>query len=24
GVQPGEFFLDGAYVDDVLMGRPLV
>ncbi|MFD8203161.1 N-acetyltransferase family protein [Streptomyces sp. NPDC003470] len=24
GVQPGEFFLDGSYVDDVLMGRPLV
>ncbi|MGV9990262.1 N-acetyltransferase family protein [Streptomyces sp. NPDC003374] len=23
GVQPGEFHLDGAYVDDVLMGRPL-
>nr|BFD85235.1 GNAT family N-acetyltransferase [Streptomyces sp. Xyl84] len=23
GIQPGEFFLDGAYVDDVLMGRPL-
>ncbi|MGV9286032.1 N-acetyltransferase family protein [Streptomyces sp. NPDC003719] len=24
GVQPGEFFLDGSYVDDVLMGRSLV
>ncbi|MFF3952338.1 GNAT family N-acetyltransferase [Streptomyces sp. NPDC001890] len=24
GVLPGEFFLDGRYVDDVLMGRPLV
>ncbi len=24
GVLPGEFLLDGAYVDDVLMGRPLV
>ena len=23
GVLPGEFFLDGAYVDDVLMGRTL-
>ncbi|MGW0902042.1 N-acetyltransferase family protein [Streptomyces sp. NPDC002853] len=23
GVLPGEFFLDGAYVDDVLMGRAL-
>lgn len=23
GVLPGEFFLDGAYVDDVLMGRVL-
>ncbi|MFF4831322.1 GNAT family N-acetyltransferase [Streptomyces sp. NPDC001315] len=23
GVQPEEFFLDGEYVDDVLMGRPL-
>ncbi|MGW6570349.1 N-acetyltransferase family protein [Streptomyces sp. NPDC054975] len=23
GVLPGEFFLDGAYVDDVLMGRSL-
>ncbi|MFF1375536.1 GNAT family N-acetyltransferase [Streptomyces sp. NPDC058308] len=23
GVLPGEFLLDGAYVDDVLMGRPL-
>nr|WP_030169285.1 GNAT family N-acetyltransferase [Streptomyces sp. NRRL S-813] len=23
GVQPEEFLLDGAYVDDVLMGRPL-
>ncbi|MFF3780374.1 GNAT family N-acetyltransferase [Streptomyces sp. NPDC001933] len=23
GVLPGEFFLDGRYVDDVLMGRPL-
>ncbi|MEU0600436.1 GNAT family N-acetyltransferase [Streptomyces sp. NPDC006393] len=23
GVQPGEFLLDGAYVDDVLMGRLL-
>ncbi|MGW5775196.1 N-acetyltransferase family protein [Streptomyces sp. NPDC003863] len=23
GVLPGEMFLDGAYVDDVLMGRPL-
>ena len=23
GVQPEEFFLDGAYVDDVLMGRAL-
>jgi ribosomal protein S18 acetylase RimI-like enzyme len=23
GVQPEEFFLDGAYVDDVLMGRSL-
>ncbi|MGW3207817.1 N-acetyltransferase family protein [Streptomyces sp. NPDC001135] len=23
GVQPGEFLLDGAYVDDVLMGRRL-
>jgi ribosomal protein S18 acetylase RimI-like enzyme len=23
GVQPGEFFLDGDYVDDVLMGRAL-
>ncbi|MFI7497350.1 GNAT family N-acetyltransferase [Streptomyces sp. NPDC049687] len=23
GVLPEEFFLDGAYVDDVLMGRPL-
>jgi ribosomal protein S18 acetylase RimI-like enzyme len=23
GVQPGEFFLDGEYVDDVLMGRSL-
>lgn len=23
GVQPGEFLLDGGYVDDVLMGRPL-
>ncbi|MBA2948530.1 GNAT family N-acetyltransferase [Streptomyces himalayensis] len=23
GVQPGEFFLDGEYVDDVLMGRGL-
>ncbi|MEU9334578.1 GNAT family N-acetyltransferase [Streptomyces sp. NPDC048290] len=23
GVQPEEFHLDGAYVDDVLMGRPL-
>ncbi|MBT3150924.1 GNAT family N-acetyltransferase [Streptomyces sp. CHD11] len=24
GVQPGEFFLGGEYVDDILMGRPLV
>ncbi|MFF4648913.1 GNAT family N-acetyltransferase [Streptomyces sp. NPDC001380] len=24
GVQPGEFLLDGAYVDDVLMGRSLL
>ncbi|MEV5340511.1 GNAT family N-acetyltransferase [Streptomyces sp. NPDC052676] len=24
GVQPEEFFLDGTYVDDVLMGRKLV
>ncbi|MET9775999.1 GNAT family N-acetyltransferase [Streptomyces sp. NPDC006367] len=24
GVQPEEFHLDGRYVDDVLMGRPLV
>ncbi|MER7489022.1 GNAT family N-acetyltransferase [Streptomyces sp. NPDC126497] len=24
GVQPGEFFVGGAYVDDVMMGRPLV
>ncbi|GGS21442.1 GNAT family N-acetyltransferase [Streptomyces griseoviridis] len=24
GVQPGEFLLDGEYVDDVLMGRSLV
>ncbi|MFD8519593.1 GNAT family N-acetyltransferase [Streptomyces capillispiralis] len=24
GVQPEEFFLDGAYVDDVLMGRSLL
>ncbi|MFI9149205.1 GNAT family N-acetyltransferase [Streptomyces sp. NPDC053367] len=24
GVQPGEFLLDGQYVDDVLMGRSLV
>ncbi|MET7984019.1 MULTISPECIES: GNAT family N-acetyltransferase [unclassified Streptomyces] len=23
GILPGEFLLDGAYVDDVLMGRPL-
>ncbi|MET8243380.1 GNAT family N-acetyltransferase [Streptomyces sp. NPDC005202] len=23
GVQPEEFYLDGVYVDDVLMGRPL-
>ncbi|MGK5558104.1 N-acetyltransferase family protein [Actinomadura kijaniata] len=23
GVLPGEFFLDGRYADDVLMGRPL-
>ncbi|MFF0743278.1 GNAT family N-acetyltransferase [Streptomyces sp. NPDC004111] len=23
GVLPGEFFLDGRYVDDVLMGRPV-
>ncbi|MFF9348734.1 GNAT family N-acetyltransferase [Streptomyces sp. NPDC014734] len=23
GVLPGEFFLDGRYVDDVMMGRPL-
>lgn len=23
GVQPGEFYLDGKYVDDVLMGRSL-
>ncbi|MDF3297196.1 GNAT family N-acetyltransferase [Streptomyces tropicalis] len=23
GVLPGEFLIDGAYVDDVLMGRPL-
>lgn len=23
GVLPGEFLLDGAYVDDILMGRPL-
>ncbi|MER7518063.1 GNAT family N-acetyltransferase [Streptomyces sp. NPDC126499] len=23
GVLPGEFFLDGAYVDDILMGRSL-
>ncbi|MFF1697196.1 GNAT family N-acetyltransferase [Streptomyces sp. NPDC058257] len=24
GVLPGEFFLDGSYVDDVLMGRVLI
>ncbi|MYV66769.1 GNAT family N-acetyltransferase, partial [Streptomyces sp. SID2131] len=24
GVLPGEFLLDGAYVDDVCMGRSLV
>ncbi|MBB5126571.1 GNAT family N-acetyltransferase [Streptomyces griseoloalbus] len=24
GVQPEEFFLDGAYVDDILMGRSLI
>ncbi|GGW91203.1 N-acetyltransferase [Streptomyces malachitofuscus] len=23
GVQPGEFYVDGEYVDDILMGRPL-
>jgi RimJ/RimL family protein N-acetyltransferase len=23
GILPGEFLLDGVYVDDVLMGRPL-
>ena len=23
GIQPGEFYLDGEYVDDVLMGRAL-
>ncbi len=23
GVLPGEFLLDGVFVDDVLMGRPL-
>jgi hypothetical protein len=23
GVLPGEFLLEGAFVDDVLMGRPL-
>ncbi|MGP4051125.1 GNAT family N-acetyltransferase [Streptomyces sp. 2A115] len=23
GIQPGEFFLDGEYVDDILMGRTL-
>ncbi|AZM62692.1 MULTISPECIES: GNAT family N-acetyltransferase [unclassified Streptomyces] len=24
GIQPGEFFVAGDYVDDVLMGRPLI